>query len=70
LRSRSCAAHQNVRIGKIASAKLKLQKARSSSQLGSLGSVVSSPSGVWGGAPETEAILSISCQNWVHIGSL
>src|SRR6218665_4124730 len=29
------------------------------SDLGVWGSVVSSPSGVWGGAPETEAILNI-----------
>jgi len=47
-------------------AKLRLPKARSSSQLGGLGSVVSSPSGVWGGAPEAVEILSISCQNWVN----
>ena len=28
------------------------------------------PNGVWGGTPETEAIFSISCQNWVHFGIL
>src|SRR6218665_1857903 len=49
---------------------LRLPKARSPSRLGGLGSVVSSPSGGWGGAPETDAILNISCQNRVHFGIL
>src|SRR6218665_2243553 len=47
-------------------AKLRLPKARSPSRLGGLGSVVSSPSGVWGEAPETDAILDISSENGVH----
>src|SRR6218665_821992 len=33
---------------------------------GVLESVVSSPSEVWGGAPEIEAILNISSENGVH----
>src|SRR6218665_1418684 len=43
-------------------AKLRLPKARSPSRLGGLGGVVSSPSWVWGGAPETDAVLNISSQ--------
>ena len=73
LRSRSWGAYQNVRVGKIASAegaKLRLLKAKCSSRLEGLGSVVSSPSGVWCRAPETDAILSISCKNWIHFGFL
>ena len=38
--------------------------------IGVLGSVVSSPSGVWGGAQETDVILNISSQNGVHFGIL
>jgi len=62
LKSRSWGSYQNSR----AYVKLRALKARSSSRLGGLESVVSSPSGVWSGAQETEAILSISSQNWVH----
>jgi len=65
--------YENVRVGQTASAegvKLRLLKARSPSRLGGLGERRKLPSGVWGGAPETEAILSISCQNWVHFGIL
>src|SRR6218665_828897 len=51
-------------------AKLRLPKAKSHSRLGGLGSIVSSPSGVWGGAPETDAIVNISSQNGVHFGIL
>ena len=51
-------------------AKLRLPKARSPSRLGGLGIVVRSPSGVWGGAPETDAILNISSQNGAHLGIL
>jgi len=50
LRSRSWGAYQNVRIGQIANAEganLRLPKARRTSRLGDLGSVVNSPSGVW-----------------------
>ena len=57
------------RIGKTGSnegVKLLLPKARSLSQLWGLGSVVSTPSRVWGGAPETEAIFNISFKNGVH----
>jgi len=60
------------RVGVTASAegaKLRLSKARNPSQLGGLGSVVSSPSGVWGGAQETNAILNISCQMECILGS-
>jgi len=39
-------------------------------RLGDLGSVVSSPSGVWGGAPETDAILNISSLIGIHLGIL
>ena len=48
----------------------KLRMPRSPSRLGGLGSVVSFPSGNWGGAPETDAILNISSQNGVHFGIL
>jgi len=48
------------------SARLRLPKARSPSRLGGLGSVVSSPSGVWVGAPKTEANLKILFKNIVH----
>jgi len=40
-------------------AKLRLLKAKSPSRLGDLGERRKLPSGVWGGAPETEAILTI-----------
>jgi len=57
LKSRRWGAYQNVQLGQVASAegaKLRLRKL---------------PRGVWG-SPETKAILSISCQNWVHFGIL
>src|SRR6218665_1241191 len=47
-------------------AKLRLPKARSLSRLQGLGNVLNSPSGVWGGAPEADAIFNILCQNGVH----
>jgi len=37
-------------------AKLRFPKARSPSRLGGLGERLKLPSGVWGGAPETDAI--------------
>jgi len=73
LRSRSWGAFHNVRVGQIAStegAKLRLPKARSPSRLWGLRERRNLPSRVCGGAPETEAILSILCQNWVHFGIL
>ena len=51
-------------------AKLRLPKARNPSRLGGLGERRKLPSGVWGGDPETEAILNISSQNGVHFGVL
>src|SRR6218665_1799933 len=54
-----------VQVGDIASAegaKLRLPKARSPFRLGGLGERRKLPSGVLGGAPETDAILNISCQ--------
>src|SRR6218665_4184343 len=51
-------------------AKLRLPKARSPSRVEGLGSVVSSISGVWGGAPETDAILNISSRNGANFGIL
>jgi len=53
--------------------KLRLLKARSPYRLGGLGERRKRSdfsSGVWGGAPETDAILNTSCQNWVHFGML
>jgi len=64
--------NEYVRVGDIASAegaKLRLPKARSPFRLRGLGSVVSSPSGVWVGAPETDATLNISCQMEYIFGS-
>src|SRR6218665_2725123 len=57
---------KNREVASAKGAKLRLPKARSSLRLGGLRSVVSSPSGVWGGAPENDAILNILCQNGVH----
>jgi len=60
-----------MRVWKIASAedaKVRLPKARSSLRLGGLRERCKLPSGVWGGAPETDAILNILCQNRVHFG--
>src|SRR6218665_3620279 len=48
---------------------LRLPKARSPSRLGGLGERRKLPSGVWDGAPETEAILNILFQNGVIFGS-
>src|SRR6218665_1905561 len=62
-----------VQVGDIASAegaKLRLPKARSPFRLWGLGERRKLPSGVWGGAPETDAILNILCQNGVHFGRL
>src|SRR6218665_1860980 len=42
---------------------------RSPSRLGVWGIYVRYPSGAWASAPETKEILSISCQNVVHIRS-
>ena len=53
--------NEYVRVEDIASAegkKLRLPKAISSLGLGGVGSVVSSHSGVWGGAPETTRFLT------------
>src|SRR6218665_3995958 len=64
--------NEYVRVGDNVSAeggKLRLPKARSPFRLRGLGSVVSSPSGVWGSAPETDAILNISCQMEYIFGS-
>src|SRR6218665_2632005 len=55
-----------VQVGDIASAegaKLRLPKARSPFRLRKL------PSGVWGGSPETDVILNISCQMEYIFGS-
>src|SRR6218665_2066961 len=51
-------------------AKLRLPKARSPSRLGGLGERRMLPSGVWGGAPETDVILNISSPDGVHFGIL
>ena len=51
-------------------AKLRLPKERSPSRLGSLGERRKLPNGVWGGAPETDAILNISNRNGIHFGIL
>src|SRR6218665_723999 len=61
-----------VQVGDIASAegaKLRLPKARSPFRLGGLGERRKLPSGVWGGAPDTDAILNISCQMEYIFGS-
>src|SRR6218665_1618186 len=50
--------------------KLRWPRAKSHFRLGDLRSVLilSSPSGVWGGTPETNAILNISHPNGAHFG--
>jgi len=73
LRSRSWGAYENVRVVQTASAegaKLRLLKARSPSRLGGLGERRKLPQRGLGRSQETEAILSISSQNWVHFGIL
>src|SRR6218665_1206404 len=72
LKSRRWGAYQNVQLGKVASAEgAKLRLLRARSPLATRGMVERRklPRGVWG-SPETKAILSISCQNWVHFGIL
>ena len=76
LKSEADYTNEYVRVGDrpIASAegaKLRLPKARSPLRLyiGGLGERRKLPSGVWGGAPETEAILNISCEMEYIFGS-
>src|SRR6218665_2764809 len=57
---------KNGEVASAKGAKLRLPKVRSPLRLGGLGERRKLPSGVWGGAPEKDAILNILCQNGVH----